>query len=125
MPLFRTPFHISYLIYLARFSPLLAKLYFAAALALCRLSGVQPSLLLHPLDFLGADDGLEALRFFPGMNIPAATKIAWINDFLAAYARRFRVLPMGAHVDALNATASLPEISPVFGRGAITATEAG
>jgi hypothetical protein len=123
MPLFRVPFHVSYLIYLAAFSPPVARLYFMSALALCRLSGVQPSLLLHPLDFLGVDDGLEPLRFFPGMNIPAATKLAWISDFLAAYARRFQVLPMGAHVDALNAAASLPEIPPVFGRG--TATETG
>lgn len=125
MPLFRIPFHVSYLLYLAGFSPLVAQLYFASALTLCRLSGVQPSLLLHPLDFLGDDDGLEPLRFFPGMNIPAATKLAWISDFLATYARRFHVLPMGAHVDALNAVGRLPEISPVFGRGTATATDAG
>ena len=37
MPLFRVPFHVSYLIYLAGFSPALARLYFATALTLCRL----------------------------------------------------------------------------------------
>lgn len=116
MPLFRIPFHVSYLIYLAGFSPALARAYFATALGLCRLTGIQPSLLLHPLDFLGSDDGLEPLQFFPGMNIPAATKLAWMDDFLGAYARKFTVLPMGAHVDALNAATSLREIAPQFPR---------
>ena len=54
---------------------------------------MQPSLLLHPLDFLGADDGLEPLKFFPGMGIPARIKLAWLSDFIAAYRRRFRVVP--------------------------------
>ena len=125
MPLFRLPFYVSYLIYLAGFSPVLARMYFGLALRLCRLTGVQPSLLLHPLDFLGADDGLEPLKFFPGMNVPAATKLAWTSDFLGAYARRFHVLPMGAHVDALNAAADLPEIAPVFGRTAASVTHTG
>jgi peptidoglycan-N-acetylglucosamine deacetylase len=126
MPLLRLPFHVSYLIYLAGLSPALARLYFNLALSLCRLSGVQPSLLLHPLDFLGADDGLEPLKFFPGMNIPAATKLGWMSDFLDTYARRFQVLPMGAHVDALAATAGLREIVPEFDRrSAVTATAAG
>ncbi len=118
MPLFRIPFHVSYLIYLAGFSPMLARTYFATALGLCRLTGTQPSLLLHPLDFLGSDDGLEPLQFFPGMNIPAATKLAWMGDFLGAYARTFTVLSMGGHVDALNAAADLREIAPQFPRTA-------
>ena len=126
MPLFRVPFHVSYLIYLAGFSPVLARSYFSLALSLCRLTGIQPSLLLHPLDFLGADDGLEPLKFFPGMNIPAATKLAWMDDFLGAYARRFTVLPMGAHVDALNAEANLREVAPEFARtAAVVPAQAG
>ena len=125
MPLFRVPFHVSYLIYLASFSPLVARLYFSSAIMLCRLTGVQPSLLLHPLDFLGADDGLEPLKFFPGMSIPAATKLDWISDFLAAYARHFQVLPLGAHVDALKSTANLREVSPVFAHAAAGAADVG
>ena len=116
MPIFRLPFHVSYLTYLAGYSPALARLYFATALTLCRLTGVQPSLLLHPLDFLGADDGLEPLKFFPGMGIPANTKLAWLSDFIAAYCRRFRVMPMGVHADALEAAASLPEVAPNFAK---------
>jgi peptidoglycan-N-acetylglucosamine deacetylase len=122
MPIFRLPFHVSYLTYLAGFSPPLARLYFAIALTLCRWTGVQPSLLLHPLDFLGADDGLEPLKFFPGMNIPANTKLAWLSDFIAAYCQRFRVVPMGAHVDALEAASALPEVDPDFAKTVVGAS---
>ncbi len=124
MPIFRLPFHASYLIYLAGFSPVLARLYFAAALTLCRWTGVQPSLLLHPLDFLGVDDGIEPLKFFPGMNIPSKTKLEWLDSFIAAFRRRFEVVPMGAHVDALQATTRLPEVDPVFATGVSRATQA-
>jgi hypothetical protein len=103
MPIFRLPFHVSYLIYIAGFSPRLARLYFTSALMLCRLTGVQPSLLLHPLDFLGADDGLEPLRFFPGMNIASTTKLAWLDGFITEYRHRFDIVPIGAHVEALEA----------------------
>lgn len=122
MPIFRLPFHVSYLTYLAGFSPALARLYFAIALTLCRWTGVQPSLLLHPLDFLGADDGLEPLKFFPGMGIPARIKLAWLSDFIAAYRRRFRVVPMGVHVDALEAASSLREVSPDFAKNVAAAS---
>jgi hypothetical protein len=114
MPIFRLPFHVSYLTYIAGFSPRLARLYFTIALMLCRFTGVQPSLLLHPLDFLGADDGLEPLRFFPGMNTASSTKLAWLDGFIADFRHRFDVVPIGAHVEALEASASLPEFDPIF-----------
>ena len=124
MPIFRLPFHASYLIYLAGFSPALARLYFATALTLCRWTGVQPSLLLHPLDFLGVDDGIEPLKFFPGMNIPSKMKLAWLDGFIAAFRRRFEVVPMGAHVDALQASTRLPVVDPVFASEVAGATPA-
>src|SRR5581483_8170197 len=52
MPIFRIPFHLSYLIWLSGYSEKLASRYLRAALALCRARGVSPSFLLHPLDFL-------------------------------------------------------------------------
>lgn len=118
MPIFRLPFHLSYLNYLAGYSPAVARAYFAMALLLCRATGVQPALLLHPLDFLGADDGIEPMKFFPGMNIPVATKLAWLDGFLGAYARAFQVLPMGAYVDALEHGPGLDEVEPVFATAA-------
>ena len=101
MPIFRIPFHVSYLLFLAKYSPWLARTYFRIALDLCRLTRVEPSLLLHPLDFLGADDGLAPLAFFPGMDVPAGKKLAWLDGYLADYAKRFTVLPMSKHAEAI------------------------
>ena len=56
MPIFKVPIHVSYILYLSSFSTTLALLYFQFALMLCRPTGTQLSLLLHPLDFLGRDD---------------------------------------------------------------------
>jgi peptidoglycan-N-acetylglucosamine deacetylase len=114
MPIFRAPFHVSYLTYLGGYSPALARFYFGMALTLCRWTGTSPSLLLHPLDFLGADDGIEAMKFFPGMNIPTQTKLGWLDGFIARYTRLFEVLPMGRHADAIEAAARLPDVEPIF-----------
>ena len=73
MPLVRLPMHVSYLLYLAQFSRLAARVYFRTALRLCRLTGVAPSLLLHPLDFLGGDEEQD-LAFFPAMGMPVRRK---------------------------------------------------
>jgi hypothetical protein len=112
MPIVKAPFHVSYLIYLAGYSPALADLYFRFALTLCQWTGVEPSLLLHPLDFLGADDGLASLAFFPGMNLPATKKLQWLDGFLAEYARRFTIVPMGRHVAAIEAKGGLRLVEP-------------
>jgi len=94
MPGFKLPFHLSYLIYLARFSPAVARAYFNTALGLCRLTGTEPSLLLHPLDFLGSDD-VSGLEFFPGMDVAWSTKHAWLSSFIDKYCQQFDVVPMG------------------------------
>jgi hypothetical protein len=70
LPIFKLPFHISYILYIYKFSPALARSYFKAAMLLCRLTRTNPSLLLHPLDFLGGDD-IQELAFFPAMNLRA------------------------------------------------------
>jgi hypothetical protein len=82
MPLFKAPIHASYILYLAQFSKPLAKTYWHMALTMCRAAGVGPSLLLHPLDFMGCDDDRD-LAFFPAMGRPAEPKIeivAWMID---------------------------------------------
>ncbi|MFO1153717.1 MAG: polysaccharide deacetylase family protein [Rhodospirillales bacterium] len=119
MPVFRLPFHVSYLIYLARFSPGLARLYFRLALELCRLTRTEPSLLLHPLDFLGSDDGLAPLAFFPGMDVALERKLAWLDGFIADFSKRFEVLPMGRHVDAIESGGTLPTRQPQFAGDAL------
>ena len=56
IPIVRAPFHVSYLLYLLAVSKGLALTYLRTALLLCRLTRTAPSVLLHPLDFLGKED---------------------------------------------------------------------
>ena len=100
MPLAKVPIHFSYLLYLSTYSRPLARQYFRTALSLCRTTRTQPSLLLHPLDFLGGDDVSE-LSFFPAMGISGAEKLERITGFLAMLGERFQVLPMAEHADRL------------------------
>jgi peptidoglycan/xylan/chitin deacetylase (PgdA/CDA1 family) len=113
LPFLRTPIHLSYVLYLDLLSPVLGRLYFNTALRLCRLTGVQPSILLHPLDFLGSDD-TDALSFFPAMRRPSAWKLARVGEHLAALTERFEVLPMGEHAGRLERSGRLREREPVF-----------
>jgi hypothetical protein len=102
MPFFKIPIHATYLQYLGGFSPRLARAYFSMALRLCRLAGVEPSFLLHPLDFLGEDDDRD-LSFFPAMNQPAKTKMQLLHDCMDKFTASFEVLPMGSFVSRKQA----------------------
>jgi peptidoglycan-N-acetylglucosamine deacetylase len=107
MPLAKVPIHVSYLLYLACYSSALARAYWATALRLCRMTGTEPSLLLHPLDFLGGDD-VKALEFFPAMNMPGEKKVRLVGEFLDSMARSFELVPMSRHADAIAARRRLP-----------------
>jgi hypothetical protein len=98
-PLIKTPIHASYLMYLAGFSTRLARLYWRVALLACRASGVQPSLLLHPLDFLSGEDVPE-LKFFPGMNLDAARKIQVLEYVTGSLTAAYQVLTIREHAAA-------------------------
>ncbi|WP_072394765.1 polysaccharide deacetylase family protein [Hyphomicrobium sp. CS1GBMeth3] len=113
MPVARVPFHLSYIMYLAGYSPAVARTYFKTALRLCRLRGIEPSLLLHPLDFLGGDD-VPVLSYFPGMKLSGVDKVALADTLLAEYAASFEVLPMGAHARAVNERGALPRRAADF-----------
>ncbi len=110
LPLLRTPIHVSYLLYLAGRSPALARRYFRTALALLDACRVPPSLLLHPLDFLGCDDGV-GLDFFPGMDLPRAVKLALLDEILALYRERYRVVPLHQHARSVPAD-RIREVAP-------------
>ena len=101
MPIVKTPVHVSYLTYLSTFSPALARAYWKTALSLCSATGVEPSLLLHPLDFLCGDDVPE-LKFFPGMNIGLARKLEFLSWVLETYSERFEVGSMIRHANAFR-----------------------
>ncbi|HEY9085490.1 MAG TPA: polysaccharide deacetylase family protein [Candidatus Tyrphobacter sp.] len=99
MPGVRTPFHVSYLLYLASYSRPAALAYLESALALCAWTKTMPSLLLHPLDFLGRAEA-PGLEFFPGMHLSGAFKRAFVDDVIAAYARRFHIVAMDDAAEA-------------------------
>jgi hypothetical protein len=102
----RIPVHLSYVLYLSSFSAAAARAYFRAALAACEATGVEPSILLHPLDFLGAGDAPD-LAFFPAMQLPADVKLARVDACLGDLAAAFEVVPMGAHARAAAARPGL------------------
>jgi|ERR1043166_1016445 peptidoglycan/xylan/chitin deacetylase (PgdA/CDA1 family) len=112
-PVVKTPIHLSYLLYLSTVSRSAALLYWQIALAMCRATGVQPSLLLHPLDFLSGKDAPE-LKFFPGMDVAIDTKLAFVSKALATYTKHFDVVRMRDHADTVRASsdATEPQIEP-------------
>lgn len=106
MPILRLPIHVSYILFLSTFSRMLALTYFKSALTLCKLMDVQPSLLLHPLDFLGCND-FEELSFFPAMKVPYESKLEVVSKILDLFKVKFTVLTVQQH-----ALASLPTLVP-------------
>ena len=116
MPLFKVPMHLSYVLYLSHYSRFAARAYFKTALGMCRLTGTEPSILLHPLDFLGPDDAPE-LKFFPGMGIPLAKKLAVVDETLDALGRKHELVTMRGHAERLLARRGLPKLEPAFNVG--------
>jgi peptidoglycan-N-acetylglucosamine deacetylase len=100
IPILRVPFHCSYLVYLSRFSSRLMMTYLEMALTLCRLTGTEPSFLLHPLDLLGGDQVPE-LRFFPGMDVTASEKRFIFESVIRRIGETFQIVPMGEHAAAI------------------------
>lgn len=105
-PIVKAPIHASYLMYLATFSRAAAKLYWRSAVTACSITGVQPSFLLHPLDFLSGDD-VEAMKFFPGMNQPTAKKIELLASTIDAMSTKWDIVTMRQHADAARKTAGV------------------
>jgi hypothetical protein len=113
LPGLRVPIHLSYVLYLSTFAPALASAYFAGALRICRAAGVEPSILLHPLDFLGAED-VHSLRFFPGMQLPRSAKLERVEECFARLQAGFDVRPLGEHAAAVAARSDLRLREPRF-----------
>ncbi|MEO8762875.1 MAG: polysaccharide deacetylase family protein, partial [Ginsengibacter sp.] len=55
MPVFKIPFHQSYLLYISGVSLRLMRMYLRFAIFMCKITKTQPSYLLHPLDLIGKD----------------------------------------------------------------------
>ena len=115
MPIMKSPIHGSYILYLGKFSKTLAKMYFWSALKLCKMMRVEPSLLLHPLDFMGQEDD-DDLAFFPAMDQPAQKKIDLLTDCMEMLVGNFEVLNIQQHAqhadEYLLPVRSINEVTP-------------
>ncbi len=105
-PGIKVPFHLSYLMYISRFSERLMIAYLEAALLACRLTGIEPSFLLHPLDLIDAEQE-PRLGFFPGMDVPARRKAELFRRAIQLLRQHFTIVSMGAHARALLARKDL------------------
>ncbi|MGI8640266.1 MAG: polysaccharide deacetylase family protein [Pyrinomonadaceae bacterium] len=106
LPVFKTPIHASYVIYLSTFSKALARTYWKTAVEMCKRTGTQLSLLLHPLDFLSGKDAPE-LKFFPAMNLPLEEKLEFVGEILEMLGDKFEIVNMRRHAEiAANETLS-------------------
>ncbi len=115
LPIFKAPFHVSYILYLAMFSKPLALFYFRMAIWMCRLFGIQPSILLHPLDFMGHDDNLPELAFFPAMRMTWAEKVDIARQTMRILSHYYNVVPMHKHAQEVGKEAELVGAYPVLG----------
>jgi len=111
LPIIKVPIHLSYVLYLANLSSTVALRYFQTALKACQLTGTQPSLLLHPLDFLGRDDAAD-LSFFPGMNLPSEKKLEIVSEVLRMLSSHFVVITVGHHAREAAKALRLPLTEP-------------
>ncbi len=68
---------------------------------MCRLAGTSPSLLLHPLDFIGCDD-VGDLAFFPGMDMLAEDKLSIVTDVLDILERQYELVTVREHIESAN-----------------------
>ncbi|MDA1232359.1 MAG: polysaccharide deacetylase, partial [Planctomycetota bacterium] len=109
MPFFKVPIHASYILYLAQYSRTTALTYCRMALALCRAAGVGPSLLLHPLDFMGCNDDRD-LAFFPAMDRPAEPKIEIVAQMIDMMSQHYHVVPMKDHAAAIKGKLSVTSV---------------
>jgi peptidoglycan-N-acetylglucosamine deacetylase len=113
MPLLRMPMHMSYLFGLKQFSSRLALAYFDIALRLCRLTNVEPSIVLHPTDVLGVEDG-QGLPFIPGMGLPRNLKLNFVGEVLDRMQAAFSIVTLREHATIAACRPALPIMNPSF-----------
>ena len=98
MPIFKVPIHFSYIMYLASFNKPLAISYLKTAVFMFKIMNVPPSILLHPLDFLGSND-FDELSFFPAMRMEKEKKLEIADEVFSYLYKHFRLVSMREHAD--------------------------
>jgi hypothetical protein len=115
MPLFKTPMHFSYLTYLGIFSKAIAQGYLRFSIAMCKATQTEPSLLLHPLDFMGKEDDSD-LASFPGMGLALTRKLQLMEEFFDTLLNHFTPVTMGDHVRHIESGVTLRDYDPSFSK---------
>jgi hypothetical protein len=75
--------------------------YLNMAISFCKLTGTQPSYLLHPLDLIGGDK-IEALAFFPGMNLSSNKKVKVFKYVIQKMQKNFDLVNMSKFANQLS-----------------------
>jgi hypothetical protein len=109
MPVFKTPFHLSYLIYLGRFSQFLMAFYLDIAIQMCKMTGTRPSFLLHPLDLIGGDL-VRALSFFPGMDVNSDQKLKLFIKVINTLQKSFTLTSLNNHAKSIVHKSTIKDI---------------
>lgn len=100
IPIFRVPFHFSYLHYLANVNIGLMKAYLQTAISMCKLTKTEPSFLLHPLDLIGGDL-IPELKFFPGMELSSSYKTELFDIVMEKMSSNFNLINMSQHAEII------------------------
>jgi len=111
IPIFKLPFHFSYLHYLAGVSVSLMNAYLRTAIAMCKLTNTEPSFLLHPLDLIGGDLVPE-LSFFPGMELSSSYKAELYDIVITKLKENFNLINMSEHANLILQRKNLPDKIP-------------
>ena len=101
MPVFKLPFHLSYLIYIGNISMPLMKVYLNTAIKMCKITKTPISFLLHPLDLIGGDQ-ITQLAFFPGMNVESDKKVEIFNEVINSLKKHYEFANMNIHYGCIK-----------------------
>ncbi len=100
VPIFRIPFHMSYLIYISLFSKSLMKVYLYFAIFMCKITRTPINFLLHPLDIIGGDK-IKELNFFPGMKTDSSKKVLIFKEVIRILMKYFDLVDMDAYISTI------------------------
>lgn len=106
-PVFRIPIHLTYVMYLAALSPELARTYFRVAMAMCRCLQVEPSILLHPIDFLTSREA-PRLASFPGMGLRESEKRSVLESCLDYLQLNWPICSLERHASLIAQRKNIP-----------------
>jgi len=80
---------------------------------MCRLTSTEPSLLLHPLDFMGREDK-TGLEFFPAMSMPTDKKLELMDGFFDRLQQSFHPVTIGEFMTSLGDGEHLNQYKATF-----------